>query len=247
MKTVWVHDAAAPLRIGYHGLLCNENVINLHRHDNHSGWRHMSRVKQREDVFYRMLDQFGTELVRTSDLYLNVFDAYPDASDLIARMHEQEHACDTCTHELMVELAQSFITPFDREDIVALTRALDGVADAMDNVATRLEIFHVNKMHPDAVRMAELTVKTVAQVKQMLDYLPDFKKDKRVGEVCKAISDLEDQGDTIYHSALSTLYVEDVDPLHALKWTKLFDKMEDGVDSCKEAATVVTNVIIKNA
>ena len=207
----------------------------------------MSRGKQREDVCYRMLDQFGTELVRTSDLYLNVFDAYPDASDLIARMHEQEHACDDCTYQMMVELAQSFITPFDREDIVALTRSLDDVADAMDNVATRLEIFHVNKMHPDAVRMAELTVKTVAQVKQMLDYLPDFKKDKRVTEVCKEICDLEDQGDHIYHRALSTLYEDDVNALHALKWTKLFDKMEDGIDSCKEAANVVMGVVIKNA
>ncbi|MEE1273823.1 MAG: DUF47 family protein [Olegusella sp.] len=207
----------------------------------------MSRVKQREDVFYRMLDQFGSELVKTSDLYLNVFDAYPDADDLIKQMHGQEHACDDCTQRLMVELAQSFITPFDREDIVALTRSLDDVADAMDNVATRLEIFHVNKMHPDAIHLAELTVKTVAQVKQMLDYLPDFKKDKRVTEVCKEICDLEDQGDHIYHRALSTLYEDDVNALHALKWTKLFDKMEDGIDSCKEAANVVMGVVIKNA
>ena len=207
----------------------------------------MSRVKQREDVFYRMLDQFGSELVKTSDLYLNVFDAYPDADDLIKQMHGQEHACDDCTQRLMVELAQSFITPFDREDIVALTRSLDDVADAMDNVATRLEIFHVNKMHPDAIHLAELTVKTVAQVKQMLDYLPDFKKDKRVTEVCKEICDLEDQGDHIYHRALSTLYEDDVNALHALKWTKLFDKMEDGIDSCKEAANVVMGVFIKNA
>ncbi len=207
----------------------------------------MSRVKQREDVFYRMLGQFGSELVKTSDLYLNVFDAYPAADDLIVRMHEQEHACDDCTYQMMVELAQSFITPFDREDIVALTRCLDDVADAMDNVAARLEIFHVNKMHPDAVRMAELTVQTVAQVKQMLDCLPDFKKDKHVVEVCKKISDLEDQGDEVYHSALSTLYEEDVNPLHALKWTKLFDKMEDALDSCKEAGNVVLGVVIKNA
>ena len=207
----------------------------------------MSRVKQREDVVYRMLDQFGAELVKTSDLYLNVFDAYPDADDLIKQMHGQEHACDDCTQRLMVELAQSFITPFDREDIVALTRSLDDVADAMDNVATRLEIFHVNKMHPDAIHLAELTVKTVAQVKQMLDYLPDFKKDKRVTEVCKEICDLEDQGDHIYHRALSTLYEDDVNALHALKWTKLFDKMEDGIDSCKEAANVVMGVVIKNA
>ena len=207
----------------------------------------MSRVKQREDVFYRMLGQFGSELVKTSDLYLNVFDAYPAADDLIVRMHEQEHACDDCTYQMMVELAQSFITPFDREDIVALTRCLDDVADAMDNVAARLEIFHVNKMHPDAIHLAELTVKTVAQVKQMLDYLPDFKKDKRVTEVCKEICDLEDQGDHIYHRALSTLYEDDVNALHALKWTKLFDKMEDGIDSCKEAANVVMGVVIKNA
>lgn len=207
----------------------------------------MSRVRQREDVFYRLLDEFGVKLVEMSHLYEEIFENYPDVGGRIEAMHDMEHVCDDCCHGLMVELAQSFITPFDREDIVSLARSMDDIADAMNHVAARLEIFHVNKMHPDALRMSQLTVTTVNELKLMLDYLPDFKKDERVVKQAGAVCRLEDRGDEVYHDALSTLYEDDVNPLHALKWTKLFDKMEDALDSCRDVANVVSGVVIKNA
>jgi len=56
----------------------------------------------------------------------------PPRWELADRIKEAEHTCDQLTHGILHRLHQTFITPFDREDIHALARSLDDVMDAID-------------------------------------------------------------------------------------------------------------------
>ncbi|EHF02582.1 hypothetical protein HMPREF1008_00227 [Olsenella sp. oral taxon 809 str. F0356] len=67
-----------------------------------------------------------------------------------------EHTCDACVRAIMVELAQSFITPFDREDIAALAHKMDDIVDSMYGVVQRLTIFHVDEVRPSALDLADI-------------------------------------------------------------------------------------------
>ena len=52
-----------------------------------------------------------------------------DYQEYVQRIKSIEHACDDLTHNISTRLNQSFITPFDREDIYMMSKALDDVVD----------------------------------------------------------------------------------------------------------------------
>src|SRR6266446_10700042 len=58
-----------------------------------------------------------------------------DYQEFVQRIKSIEHACDDLTHNVATRLNQSFITPFDREDIFMMSKALDDVVDLIDGAA----------------------------------------------------------------------------------------------------------------
>lgn len=207
----------------------------------------MSRVKRREDVFYSLLKEFGDKIVATSKLYQEIIDSYPTNSDKIEKMHDMEHECDALIDKIVIELAQSFITPFDREDIVTLSHVLDDVVDSMYGVVERLYIFHIEEIRPDLAGLAVTTGKAVDATRKMLEHLPDFRRDKVVIDCIHEINQLENEADDQYHDALSKLFDGSCDPIDVIRWNEVYKMMELATDACQRAAFVVQGVIIKNA
>lgn len=207
----------------------------------------MSRVKHHEDVFYRLIDDFGTNVVAAADLYKDIIYNFSPENGRVQEFRDMEHTCDACVRAIMVELAQSFITPFDREDIAALAHKMDDIVDSMYGVVQRLTIFHVDEVRPSARDLADITVNCTHELKILFEHLPNFKKDKVVREQTEKIKLLEDDGDDTYHIALGHLYDGGIDTVDVIKWNKLYDTMEAAIDACEECAYVVDGVVIKNA
>lgn len=177
----------------------------------------MSRVKRREDIFYSLLNEFGDKVVATATLYKEIIDRYPSSINSIARMRDMEQDCDSSVAKIMSELAQSFITPFDREDLAALAHAMDDVVDSMYGAIERLYIFHVEEMRPEVTHIAQITVESVDEMRTMLAHLPHFHHEKHLMDYVLHIDDLEDKGDDTYHDALSHLFAGGVDPIEVIR------------------------------
>ena len=69
---------------------------------------------------------------------------------LAARVKEAEHAGDEVTHEIMVKINTTFVTPFDREDIYRLASALDDVMDAIEEAADLIVLYRLEQL-PDGI------------------------------------------------------------------------------------------------
>jgi predicted phosphate transport protein (TIGR00153 family) len=208
----------------------------------------MSRVSKKEDIFYTFLKQESKSVVGASRLYQQIFEDYPASVGTIPEMKRLETENDHLVHDLLTQLNESFITPFDREDISALALKMDDIVDGMESVTRRLVLFHVGTMRPEAVEMAHLTNDAVRELDVMFEHLPDFKKDPVVMEQTRKVHDIEDQADDVYHGALARLYEEvSAPPVHIMKWSTLFDLMENTLDKCKHVSTIVSSVVLKNA
>lgn len=208
----------------------------------------MSRVRKKEDLFYSLLEDLCAELDRSGDAYLDIFESYPDGIEKIRTMKDIETGCDEMVHNLLTKLYESFITPFDREDINELALKMDDVVDDMENISRRLEIFHVGSMRPEAVELARLANQGTTELREMFAHLPNFKKNPVVMEQAHKIHKIEDQADGVYHDAIARLYNENEAPAtHLLKWNTIFNRMEDTVDDIKLVSTIVSNVVLKNA
>lgn len=208
----------------------------------------MSRVKRKEEKFYAYLSRFIDEALAASELYAQVLASYPASREFIPQLKSHEHAGDELVREIMAELSASFITPFDREDIAALTRNIDCIVDGEEGVCARLEIFDVDWVPSEAVKMGELTLSAVRSLREVFEKLPNFKKDPApVIEKVVEVRRIENEGDRVYRGGLGNLFASDTAVIDILRWTKLLDKMEETLDFCEAVASTVQGVVIKNA
>ena len=111
------------------------------------------------------------------------------ADELIDKNHylnikPLELRCDEISSKIVKRLNKTFITPFDREDIFALTKRLDDISDMLLGAAARIETFNISKKVPHADKLASIIHK---QVQELGIAIQDLKA-RRINET-KAVKD----------------------------------------------------------
>ena len=204
-------------------------------------------MPKKEDVFYTLLKRIAEEIEEASKEYVEIVRDFPDSMARIPRMKVHETTTDELVKEVHEHLYTSFITPFDREDISDLALRMDDIIDGMDTVTTRLDLYNMSDMRPEAIEMAELTVKAVYELRQVIERLPNYKHDEQLMHHAIAVSRTEDGGDRVYQNALRRLFTEEDAGKVLVTWMRIFDNMELCLNACDWAAGVVRSVVMKSA
>ena len=204
-------------------------------------------MPKKEDVFYTLLKRIAEEIEEASKEYVEIVRDFPDSMARIPRMKVHETTTDELVKEIHEHLYTSFITPFDREDISDLALRMDDIIDGMDTVTTRLDLYNMSDMRPEAIEMAELTVKAVYELRQVIERLPNYKHDEQLMHHAIAVSRTEDGGDRVYQNALRRLFTEEDAGKVLVTWMRIFDNMELCLNACDWAAGVVRSVVMKSA
>ena len=198
----------------------------------------------REQRFYDLFEQQATILVSTSILLQEAFD---DMENLPARQREikdLEGLGDKNTYEIIRTLNETFVTPFDHEDISALAAGLDDIIDYIEEIADTVNLYGIKTIPPAASELTSLLAQAVAQLEQAVGKLRSGKKD---GEYAIEVHRLEDVGDSTSRHAIAELFQGQRDPLEVIKLKDLYGLLEDALDRCEDVANVIENIAIKNA
>lgn len=164
----------------------------------------------------------------------------------IAEMHEIEQKADTKRHKMTKVLSKAFITPIEREDLVALSSNLDDITDAVEEVMLQIYMSNVSVIRPDVFPMLSLLLDCIKALGDVLKELKDFKHSKKIEEYIIRVNDLEEQGDKLYLENMYQLHKEK-DTLLIVSWRKIYDCLENCLDSCEHTADIVETVIMKNS
>jgi uncharacterized protein Yka (UPF0111/DUF47 family) len=86
------------------------------------------RLKPHERGFYPLFAEAATTIAGAADLLAELVATAPaERIALAERIKDAEHRGDELTHDILVMLNSTFVTPFDREDIYRLASSLDGL------------------------------------------------------------------------------------------------------------------------
>jgi predicted phosphate transport protein (TIGR00153 family) len=184
-----------------------------------------------------------------------IYDAASSLSDMLEGQHDEyaahlthiksvENACDELIHSIVTKLNSSFITPFDREDIYLLSGALDDVVDLIDDAARALVMYNVEGATRHARQFGDVIQRMAVQLHEVVAQL---ERPSGISPRLVEIHRLENEGDDLYHDAISELFAGTPDPLHVLKWKEIYEKLEAAVDRCESVANIIESVIIKHA
>ena len=167
-----------------------------------------------------------------------------DYQEYVQRIKSIEHACDDLTHNVATRLNQSFITPFDREDIYMMSKALDDVVDLIDGAARAVVMYDIHEVTEPAKQLAGVIQRMALQLNEVVSIL---QKPKGFTERLVELHRLENEGDDIYHRAVAALFHDRGDPLEVLKWKDVYEKLEAAIDRCENVANIIEGVIIKHS
>jgi uncharacterized protein len=198
----------------------------------------------REQRFYDLFEQQATTLVGAADLLKEALD---DEVNLPARQREikdLEGLGDQYTYETMRTLNETFVTPFDHEDISALAAGLDDILDYIEEIADTVNLYVIRPIPRPASELADLLAQAVAQLEQAVGNLRSGKKGS---EYVMEVHRLEDIGDATSRRAIAELFQGQRQPLEVIKLKDLYGLLEDALDRCEDVANVIENIAIKNA
>ena len=165
----------------------------------------------------------------------------------LEQMHIIEHTADLKKHEINKKLAKEFITPIEREDIVALTQEIDNVTDTIEDVLISCYTFNIRAIRPEAIRFAELITESCARLKDVIGDLRHFKKSEEIRCNIIEVNRIEEEGDALYIRALHDVFVHEKDPVVLIAWNNLYNRLEKCLDCCENASDVVESIIMKNS
>ncbi len=158
---------------------------------------------------------------------------------------ELEHEADRIVSELLRSANTQFVTPYDREDIVALAFAVDDVADAAENAGELLGLYGVETPTRQSLELCRLLVRAADVLAELLAGLRDKEGSQ---ERIETIKGLEDEADVVARAARASLFKDDrIDPMIVIRWKDIYEALEDAVDACDTAANRVGNILVKNA
>src|SRR5438128_10175159 len=114
----------------------------------------MFRLIPREIKFFELFAELSSNLTEGAKLLRSILENPVDLGGRAEQMQAIEHKGDKATHAIITKLNQTFITPFDREDIYRLASSLDYVLDFMNTATTRLILYNILHPTPDSAELA---------------------------------------------------------------------------------------------
>ncbi len=207
----------------------------------------MFRIIPRDHEFFVLFQKASDNIVEGAERLKELLDQFDDLKERARAIEEVEHKGDTITHDIIRKLNTTFITPIDREDILALASSLDDVIDLIHGVATRLLVYKVAASTPHAKELGFLILKSVQELQKGIGHLPLVKGRDRVYEHCVEVNSLENEADRVCRDAIASLFDNETDPITIVKWKEIYETLELATDRCEDAANVLEGVALKNA
>jgi predicted phosphate transport protein (TIGR00153 family) len=197
----------------------------------------------RTTAFYDLFAKAGENVLATAQLVERRFADFPELSVRQTEVKALETRGDELTRETLELLNTQYITPFDREDIYDLAKAIDDVVDYMEEASDLLGLYKVESRLDAALEQCKVLVQIAEHLSAAL---AELKQLRRVEPHVVEIKRLEDEGDRIVREAIASLFENTTDALVVIRWKDILEALEEAVDSCETAADLVGNIVVKN-
>ncbi len=199
--------------------------------------------------FFEILAQQAEKLVSASALLQQVINTPGDERvELRNRLHDVEHEADDLNHEFMQKLNQSFVTPFDREDMSGLAAMLDDCVDLMDESGDLLVLYRLADIPAPFGNLMSQQVEVLQKCAELTARaMPKLKKPMDLRAYWLEINILENQGDQVYRKILADLFDSGLDPIMIIKLKDVIEALEECTDAFEEVAHAIETIAVKES
>jgi uncharacterized protein Yka (UPF0111/DUF47 family) len=206
----------------------------------------MPSILPRDNVFFEKFEKIGALIVEAAE-HLKAMLGEGGSFDTHAQsISTLERESDEHVHSAIEHLHKTFVTPFDRQDILKLSTKLDDIMDMTDAASSRIGLYRPRRVMEEAREMTEVMVKITKQVAEMMCLLRALKKKSvRVKELALEINRLENTADELRREAVARLFHDEEDTKELIKWKDILEHMEGTTDRCEDVSNIVEGIVLE--
>jgi uncharacterized protein len=198
----------------------------------------------RDRVYFDLFEEAGRNILLTAELLDRLMSDYPDHKELAVEIRDREHEGDRIVHDIIHHLNKTYVTPIDREDVLALASALDDIVDYTEEVADYLGLYRIEAPMDQAIQLTRVLRDACREICEAIPQLRSFKD---ISRYTVEINRLENEGDRITREAVASLFDGGIDPMVVIRWKDVFERLEAAIDATERVAHIMEGVVIKNS
>lgn len=206
------------------------------------------RFLPKENKFFLLLSEMA-DVIQQASLLLIDYVQLKDHQQIVEnykKIKEQERRCDKLQGRIFDELNNTFVTPFDREDIDHLSSRMDDVADYINSCAKRVMLYNPKEMPVSSVTLANLVNNAADCIKNAVGELDMLKKNPvPIAEYCQQLHDIENKADDVYEHFLINLFENEKDAIEVIKLKDILHELERATDAAETVGKIIKTIIVK--
>lgn len=209
----------------------------------------IKKIMPREDNFFVLFEAQAKKAQEAAQTLCAIVEGGKSTIDNCARLSKQEEEADHISYEVMQSIRRSFITPFDRSDIKALSASLDDAVDQMNKTGKTVMLYDVKSFEPNMRAMADRAILLSNIVAEAMPLLRDINTNSaRLHGMVGEISKIEEQSDQLNDDGLRQLFKSKAkkDAVGFIVGSELYEHLEKVCDRFEDVAHVMNDIVIEH-
>jgi predicted phosphate transport protein (TIGR00153 family) len=217
------------------------------------GYRMLKLVRKlmpREDRFFDMFERHAQILVAGADVLEKMVSGAEEIPASCKAIETHENAADDVTRDVLLAVRRSFITPFDRSAITALTSSMDNAIDEMWQTAKAITLYEVTGFAPEMAEMGQLATEAARLVLEAVPLMRNVGRNaSRLHEITEAVVHLEGKADVLHDAGLRALIAGGAkkDPMNFIINREVYRHLERVLDAFEDVADEISGIVIDHA
>ena|SRR3990167_313612 len=205
----------------------------------------LRRLLPQQESFFDLFEKAAEKLQLASSEFSNMLQHLDNQQyyvDLIAK-HEEE--ADQIAYTNFELLHKTFITPFDRYDIHALTSTLDDIIDLINRIAQRFPFYELTAVPEEIIRLSQLSTEATTQLKQSISCLKSMKNAQTIFEHCKEIDKIERKAHKTVLAGEEKLFRLETDFKQFFKLKEIYAHTKLVINRCQDVGNIIKGIILE--
>ncbi len=204
------------------------------------------KKKKKDNLFLMLLET--SENLNDSAQYFADFKIKEEKhlDEFQRTMKDYEHKGDDLVSNIIQELNNSFITPIEREDALALATNMDRILDELEECAAHFHMFNIYHIDDYMKQFSEILKNCVGEIEDAVKLICQ-KKLTEIRQHTIKVKEYEHDCDILEKKAIMDLFKNQKDVITLIQYKEIYESFESAADMCQKVAKVLDTVVMKNA
>ncbi len=199
------------------------------------------------NIFFDLFNQAADNATTMAKLLNEAITTTDDKKPQYNSINRLRAKSQELTHQVYTESGKAFISPFERTDMFALVKAIDGVAGYINISSRRINLYQLTSITAPIIELSELIVKCCQELQKCIETMYNIRNVELITDFVNNIKSLEHYADKVYNKAVAALLVDEHNAIELIKYNEILYALESATDKCEHVTNVIESIVIKNS